>query len=129
MQYNSVEKAIDDFISSGCDPAKIVAGLPAYGRHAQNPGLVKTYSEIIDGVIQNESNTKIDKKQLLSINEHGGYLFDSPRMIQAKVEMVRKKGLKGVFFWELGQDFRNDEISPAGLLLQSASKHKDNDEL
>mmetsp|Transcript_20827 Transcript_20827/g.31259 ORF Transcript_20827/g.31259 Transcript_20827/m.31259 type:complete len:160 (+) Transcript_20827:442-921(+) len=144
--YDNVAKAVDDFISNGCDPAKIVLGLPAYGRHAQKPGLVKTYSEIIDEVIDEKSpnnmnmnmNTRngnskhliINKNELFSKNEHNGYLFDSPQMIQAKVGLVREKGLRGVFFWELGQDYRNDEISPGGLLLQSASTtNKLNDEL
>jgi chitinase len=127
--HDNVLKAVDDIISSGCDPSRIVVGLPAYGRHGKSPGMVKTYSEVIDEVIDANSEAMEDLNSLFSTEEYGGFLFDSPNMIQAKVKMVVQKGLKGVFFWELGQDYRNDKSFPGGLLLQSASTPINKDEL
>lgn len=113
----TVVKAIDDLIASGCHPNKIILGLPAYGRHGQEPHIVKTYSEIMDEFIVNKKSNA----NILSLNNYHGILFDSPMMIQDKVNMVRVKGLKGVFLWEIGQDYYSHPDYPGGLLIQSAS--------
>lgn len=108
-------------IQSGCDKSKIVVGLPAYARHKDSPKDVRTYSEIIEEIHTTKLPTRAT---LFSKNEHMEYLFDSPVIIKDKVKMAFEKGLKGVFMWEIGQDYYFDAQYPGGYLIQSASEAK-----
>jgi len=122
IRWYLVEKAIDALILSGCQPNKIVIGLPAYGRHGKHPEIVKTYSEIVDNFMA--TNPSPDDEVLLSLDNHEGILFDSPIMIAEKVNLVHQKGLQGVFIWEIGQDYFSHRKFPGGLLIQSASNNQ-----
>lgn len=119
----SVEDAISSFIQHGCPPSKLIMGIPAYARHSQNMGLVKTYSEIIDEFIaEQDSTTMIDESTIDSMqNIWKGYPFDSPKDVDAKVEYAMQNGLGGVFFWELGQDKQLSGIAHGGILLEKAA--------
>lgn len=118
---NTVVKAINGLIESGCEPNKIVVGLAAYGRHKDSPGKVKMYSDVIEDI---HTKRLPMKKTLLANDEHLGFLFDSPVMIKEKVKMAFEKNLAGVFLWELGQDYFFDEQYSGGFLLQSAAMMK-----
>lgn len=122
-----VKEAVKGLIDSGCPPHKILLGIPSYGRHSKNKGDVKTFAEIADGML-------VDGAKELTFPANGewkGYLFESPTGVQEKVAFAKKKGLAGVFFWELGQD-KQHEIAKGGILLEAAassSKIMSNDEL
>ena len=123
---HSVQEAITSFIQNGCAPSKLVVGIPAYGRHGQNMGSVKTYSEIIDGIISEEEEHINEKKHeiLKSIQSKSswkGYQFDSPIDIRDKVNYAIQTGLGGVFIWELGQDKQIIEGADGGVLLEAAA--------
>lgn len=68
-------------------------------------------------------NTKAlpEEAELFAKNKYMGYMFDSPAMIKDKVKLAFAKKLQGVFLWELGQDFFDDEQYTGGMLIQSAS--------
>ena len=119
-----VKRALTEFIENGCPPSKLVMGIPAYGRHGQNAGLVKTYSEVVDELTKNKDDD--DVREIMSdaiqhMHNWDGYLFDSPDDVRAKVKYARKSGLGGIFIWELGQDKQMVGFAEGGILLEAAA--------
>mmetsp|Transcript_16808 Transcript_16808/g.36569 ORF Transcript_16808/g.36569 Transcript_16808/m.36569 type:complete len:417 (+) Transcript_16808:46-1296(+) len=135
-KLDDARQAVEMLVESGCSRSKIILGIPAYGRHEDNPGLVRTYSEIVDAFVSEEEKTKqIDADgdvaspssidAVRDMSTYQGYAFDSPTDVEKKVEYARNAGLGGVFFWEIGQDSFRDDIDgvdgKGGILLQAAS--------
>lgn len=128
---HTVKDALTAFIQEGCPSSKLVMGIPAYGRHKNNPGLVKTYSEIVDGVIMQNSNDgkmKEIRKSIQSMQTWEGYIFDSPDNVREKVEYAIQNGFGGIFIWELGQDkqMADDDVAEGGVLLEAAASSASN---
>ena len=71
--------------------AKLVLGLPFYGRNSQGSDF--TYGELIQ-----KYRPKPDT------DEVGGFHFNGPATIQRKTAYAIKQGYAGVMIWELGQD-------------------------
>lgn len=117
-ELSSVKDTIQAFMDKGCPSNKLVLGIPCYGRHGENPGLVKTYSEIMDEYFADEQTSTNHNFQ--SMNTMNGYYFDSPNDVRSKVKYAKEVGLGGIFYWELGQDKQNPEYK-GGILLQSAA--------
>ncbi len=119
-----VRRAVEELLQqpgSGLDqtPHKILLGIPAYARHVQSPGQVKTFREIYDEVIQDDSYVvKTDSWD--NLNSWEGYEWESLNRIKEKVKLAQEKGLGGVFFWEVGQD-KPTADHPGGLLLETAA--------
>ena len=116
---SAVQNAVEGLMKSGCPPNKILLGIPAYARHMDNPGMVKTYAEIVDEMEQDGIPTQAWD----TIDIWQGYQFDSPQAVLRKVELARSMKLGGVFFWELGQD-KSHTIAPGGILLEAAARGK-----
>ena len=110
--YNMVVRAVEEFIKYGCPASKMLLGIPAYARHYQNPGLVKTFAEIMDD----------SSGMAVSTQEWNGYRYDSQASIHRKVGYAIEKGTAGVFFWELGQDKQHPKLGPGGILLEAAAR-------
>jgi len=126
------KSAVEGLVKSGCPPSKIMLGIPAYARHWDNPGDVKSYAELIDELektrkVASTSTSENDEQPLLNredvekFHEFNGYIVESPKRVREKVEYARNRNMAGVFFWELGQDKQHLSIAPGGILLESAA--------
>ena len=97
------QAAVRHQVSGGAPLAKIVLGIPAYARHADNPSQVKSYAEIIDAA---EAVPVAHKPLELAPSERtpDNFLGNGPKLVSEKVWWAFDGGLAGVFFWEMGQD-------------------------
>ena len=117
-EITTVKSTMQSFIDKGCQPSKLMLGIPAYARHGQNPGLVKTYSEIMDTYLL-KAPKHTSNREVYSMSTMDGYYFDSPDIVRSKVIYAKEVGLAGIFYWELGQDKHSGH--DGGILLQAAS--------
>jgi chitinase len=121
--FRQAQNAVDQLIQSGCDSRKILLGIPAYSRHTQNPARVKTFAELLDGVMEQQSR-KLSHEQIMKQTQYDGYRCDSPSVVDEKVQYAKEKRLGGVFFWELGQDKQVEGQAEGGYLLEAAAASK-----
>ena len=122
---DNAKQAVDALVASGCQQSKIVLGIPAYARHEDNPGLVKTYSEIVDAVVDTMEGETASAGEIATTmkrigGRYQGYAFDSALDVLNKVQYAKEAGLKGIFFWEIGQDSFREDYVPGGALLAVA---------
>ena len=129
-----VERALDELLAPGggldTEPQrrKVLLGIPAYARHLRNPSDVQTVAELHDRIFPTDDGDGVagggtlsspDRRRFRGMHSWGGYEWESPRRIRAKIDLVRDRGLGGIFFWELGQDKATAE-HPGGILLEAA---------
>ena len=130
-EMENVKKAVLQILSQGCPPEKLLLGIPAYSRHATRPENVQTFAEIYDAV--NGDLTALKRGEL------AGYQFDTLEHVRQKMQFAYDQNLRGVFFWELGQD-KQQPPTAGGVLLETAAgkrnellvsgnKNQDRDEL
>jgi chitinase len=124
---DNAKRAVDVLVASGCPHSKIVLGIPAYARHEDNPGLVKTYSEIVDAVVDTMDSEMASAEEIATTmkrigGRYQGYTFDSALDVLNKVQYAKETGLKGIFFWEIGQDSFREDYIPGGALLAVAHR-------
>ena len=104
----SVTMLVDNVLHQGdIPPHKLILGIPAYARHQDDPANVRTFAELVE-----------DGYRELTQSSYKGYLFDSPGRVKRKVKFAKKRGLGGVFLWELGQD-KQVRGAPGGMLLEA----------
>ncbi|KAM7277352.1 hypothetical protein ACFE04_019218 [Oxalis oulophora] len=121
----STSYGIRSWIQTGLPVEKIVMGMPLYGRswNLVDPNNTSvgapaignatvTYSEIIDLNTKDHAVIKLDSDMVGYYSYSGDYWigFDDVRTVKFKVQFARLLGLRGYFFWALGQD-RNWIIS------------------
>jgi len=111
--------AVESLVYSGCDPAKIVLGLPVYSRNKKDPSRVKTYSEVVDSFLEETGDNQSQQNDLVGLNGFRDFTLESQKLVKRKVRQLVERKLAGVFIWEIGQDYRS-EAFPSGLLLHHA---------
>ncbi|KAL2017330.1 hypothetical protein VTK56DRAFT_2303 [Thermocarpiscus australiensis] len=116
----STDRAVSDYLAAGVPASKIVLGMPVYGRSFENTaGLGQPFNGVGTGsweagvwdykVLPKAGATVIydevagatysydpASRELIS--------FDTPDMVQRKVDYLRGKGLGGSMFWEASGD-------------------------
>mmetsp|Transcript_41091 Transcript_41091/g.46691 ORF Transcript_41091/g.46691 Transcript_41091/m.46691 type:complete len:325 (-) Transcript_41091:103-1077(-) len=110
--YSIVTQIVEQWLDWNYPEEKIVLGIPGYGRHKDSPSQIKTFAELIDDGLDDETT-----------NEWNGYLFDSPALIRKKVKFVKQNDLAGVVLWELGHD-KQDKNKPGGWLVNAMANQK-----
>jgi chitinase len=117
----SVDSAVRDFIAAGVPPAKVVVGVPFYGRawadiKGEGTGLYQPGSrpiERIETTYGPMSTTLIDRGGFVRMwdsQAQAPYLwnkdtrtfisYDDPESLRLKSAYIREKGLGGAMFWE-----------------------------
>lgn len=125
--FQAVKNVMSSFASNGCPSSKLIMGLPAYARHESNPGLVKTYEEVINEFIDSKQEDRSAPEQrrvksaINELNFWNGYRFDSAYDARVKSEYAKHKNYGGVFLWELGQDKQLSGVANGGILVESLS--------
>jgi chitinase len=118
--FIAVRQAVDWIIASGCPRNKLVLGLPLYARNKANSGDVKTYAELMDDMLvvasDEDAAAGVPFAERLdpvygTANAYGSFPYDSRHKAQRKTQWAKNYGLMGVFFWEIGQDKIEKEVS------------------
>jgi GH18 family chitinase len=136
--FEKSQAAVEHQLASGLPAAKLVLGIPAYGRLLvrdsraffsvicgvklsalvffssvqRNPGVVQTYAEAVDSPHYGGSPLRRGGDFT-----GDGFGLDGPATVRRKVAWAASKGLAGVMIWELGQD----KLGHAESLLAAAA--------
>lgn len=106
--YWDCKRSVDEYINAGISPAKLVLGVPFYGRISWNSGGAINYNKIIllskgDGYVIDNWDAE---GQVPYVTKNGTYYcgYDNPRSIAAKGDWAKSLGLKGLMFWDYDGD-------------------------
>jgi GH18 family chitinase len=95
----------------GVEKGKILMGIPSYARSVDNPGEVRTWSELVaDSHGSQQQPIALDNDEVVGANGVK-YWINSPATVHQKAMYADSIGLAGVFLWEAGQDAVTDRES------------------
>lgn len=119
---NGVQTYVNNWISAGMDPQKIVMGVPAYGQSytLADPGnngvgapmtgsgtkATPTYNEIMDYINSGTWTVKQDGAEQVPYMHRGDQWvsYDDKNSIAAKVNYAKGRGLRGTMVWSVDMD-------------------------
>lgn len=110
-QHSTLENSsahVQEFLDQGVPPAKLLLGVPFYGRGytAHGPAWSSAVSyKTLHGRFRTAPNQ----------DTVSGYYFNGVETVRRKVQYAKAQGLSGVMVWEIGQD-TNDDSSLLGAI-------------
>lgn len=142
----SVEKAVTTYLAAGVPPAKLVVGVPFYGRGWKGvgptanglrqpsaggmpgtypPDMEWEYRDILNrlttrpGVYKRFWDDTAKAPWIYAAGENGGTFvtYEDTESLGHKTQFIKDRSLGGIMFWELSSDSK----SPADSLLQKIS--------
>lgn len=106
--FEGAKADVEKLLKMGVPRAKLVLGVPFYGRHRTQRDRTPTYREIVDRYAPAPDVDEVD-----------GVCFNGPVTIRRKAEYALGEGMAGAMIWEVGQDARGD-----ASLLQILAKER-----
>eukprot|EP00510_Aplanochytrium_minuta_P008615 CAMPEP_0184045502 /NCGR_PEP_ID=MMETSP0956-20121227/941_1 /TAXON_ID=627963 /ORGANISM="Aplanochytrium sp, Strain PBS07" /LENGTH=349 /DNA_ID=CAMNT_0026336791 /DNA_START=91 /DNA_END=1137 /DNA_ORIENTATION=- len=88
------KKVVEMLIDSGIESEKVVLGIPLYGRHLDNPGDVKTFSELF-----HSRRNKAEQMKAAKRDRSDNYYYNGHNTIEKKANFVKEMNLGGIFVW------------------------------
>lgn len=144
-----IDYSVNTYLNSGISPKKIVLGLPLYSRawagvNGQNGGLYQNATHSAKGTwepgildyadlylkIQNAPDQFVHYEDTQAgaawvfnpyLDQGTFYTYDSPNVVDKKLQYIEEKGLRGAMFWELSGDLR-EKHHPDSLIEMTARK-------
>jgi len=92
---------VQEMIDQGVDPAKLLLGVPFYGR-GYTPSGPSWSSAVSYKTLKERYRLKPDQDTV------SGYYFNGIETVRRKVQYAKSAGLSGVMVWEIGQDTDDD---------------------
>ncbi len=131
-KQRSADRAVREFLAAGVPAAKLVMGVPFYGRGWRNvnpvaeglyqPGTAVEKMNLTYGRLAAEVVGRDGFARRWDATAHAPFLwngdrrifisYDDPESMRLKAGYVRAKGLGGVMFWQYAED-------PSGALLDA----------
>jgi len=113
-RHSTLENAtehVESMVAQGVDPAKLLMGVPFYGRGYTRSG--PKWSAAV-------SYKTLQSRYRLAPNQDtvSGYYFNGADTVRRKVQYAKQAGLSGVMIWEIGQD-STDENSLLGAITEA----------
>jgi len=122
-RWNNVEGGVDYYLRNGVTAAKLVLGVPFYGRGYRvksdaNHGLYQAYSEpyavgdwrtirstlLQDSKWERHWHLIAQTPWLFRPGENIFVSYEDPKSIGLRAQLANDRGLRGVFMWELTAD-------------------------
>jgi chitinase len=121
----SVDGEVRAFLDAGVPPHKLVVGVPFYGRAwamatserhglyqpgvAPEPGIDASYTRIANELADRNGYARMwdadaQAPYLWNAAERIFVSYEDPKSLALKCEYIRKRGLAGAMFWQLGDD-------------------------
>lgn len=110
-RHSTLENAADhvrQMIGQGVEPAKLLMGVPFYGRGYTRSGPAWS-SALSYKVLKQRYDLDPDQDTV------SGYYFNGIETVRRKVEFAKTSGLSGVMIWEIGQDTVGDDSLLAAI--------------
>jgi len=110
VPISMLQGTVNNWVNAGINRANLVIGLPSFAKNSANEAII--YKDII----QNHNPTP---EMDMVVENDKSYYFNGVNTIKEKAQFAIDKGLRGVMFWEQGQDV---DITHEKSLLNAATE-------